>query len=162
MKLSSIISFAAFSSALALPTSADQSENPATLVTRDLGINCRGSVLCNAPAYGDNAAKRLQAYINNGIQTSRVYRNGEHIACVSRDGTGLRTKGGFCAFLQGTTRNIDGGSIKLLIGYIVNHGCVVCGSVPIDYQNGSNNPANGILTINAVEDTANPCLNGIC
>ncbi|KAK3331574.1 Kp4-domain-containing protein [Cercophora scortea] len=157
MKLTAILSLASFSGALALP--ADQSENPATLAARALGINCRGSALCSDARSGSNAASRLQGYINN-IQGNRVYHNGEHIACVAR-GSLISPNGGFCAFLQYTNRDVNGAAIKNLIAAIVGHNCKVCGSVPIDFP-GSNDPKNGILTVNYVANTDNPCPDGLC
>lgn len=161
MKFSIIFTaLAATTSALAMPVTDNQSENPASLHSpRALGINCRGSAICSDPRAGKDASRRLQAYIQN-IQGGRVYRNGEHIACVGRGST-ISPNGGFCAFLQGTTRNVNGNQIKELIGHIVGHGCKVCGSVPIDFP-GSNDPKNGILTVNYVSNTDNPCPDGLC
>lgn len=41
---------------------------------------------------------------------------------------------------------------------LINHGCRVCGSVPVDFPN--NDPSNGILTINYVKDIAG--CKGVC
>ena len=159
MKLTALlVTITATTGVLSTPLSPDQTPNEPRAAA--LGINCRGSALCSDARAGKNAASRLQSFINAGIQGNRVYRNGEHIACVDRTSLAAPS-GGFCAFLQGTNRDVNGNNIRDLIGQIVGHGCKVCGSVPIDFP-GSNDPKNGILTVNYVSSTDNPCPEGLC
>uniref|UniRef100_A0A914QBT0 Killer toxin Kp4 domain-containing protein n=1 Tax=Panagrolaimus davidi TaxID=227884 RepID=A0A914QBT0_9BILA len=122
-----------------------------------LGINCRGSGACTS--------KDALGTLNNliqGIQGSRQYNNGEHIACVGR-GKGIigliNPNDGYCLFLQGTANGINGDRIKQLIALLMEHGCKGCGSIPINYPD--NNPDNGILTSNYVSNKDNPC-DGLC
>lgn len=51
----------------------------AALTVAGLGINCRGSGACTSK----DALGKINEIIQ-GIQGSRQYRNGEHIACVGR------------------------------------------------------------------------------
>lgn len=115
------------------------------------GINCNGSSQCG------NTGGRTTDILNSvqGIDTGRTYQNGEHIACwESSLGTGI------CAFLQ-STGGITGDLIKELVQDIVNHGCTVCGSVPVFFNSGDNNiNDHGELTINYVGSTGG--CNGLC
>jgi hypothetical protein len=65
-----------------------------------------------------------------------------------------------CAFLQDTKSGVVGSQIQALLQELQNHGCKGCGSVPIDFTSGSNDPANGILTVNYVGDRRG--CDGIC
>jgi hypothetical protein len=64
-----------------------------------------------------------------------------------------------CAFLQ-KSGGAPGRSIKTLSRAIPDHGCAVCGSVPLFFPD-DNNVDNGMLTFNAV---SSPCGNkhGLC
>ncbi len=137
----------------------DHAANISSTENTALGINCRGSFFCGDPRGAGQVVSRLQGYIND-IQNGRVYTNGEHIACVGR-GSLASPNAGFCAFLQGTNRGVNGAAIRSLIGFIAGHNCKICGSVPIDFP-GSNDPKDGILTVNYVTSTENPCPDGLC
>ncbi|KAJ2981449.1 hypothetical protein NQ176_g2014 [Zarea fungicola] len=115
-----------------------------------LGINCQGSSQCG-PTFG--GPSDILASVQN-IDPNHTYQNGEYIACAQNDlGTGK------CAFLQGTG-GITGDLIKTLVQDIVNHGCDKCGSVPVFFNAGDNDPnTHGILTINFVNS---PGCNGLC
>lgn len=77
-----------------------------------------------------------------------------------------------CAFLQYTEKGTKGEGrkgplIKTLLGEIQNHKCKDCGSVPVTFpkdEGGSNDPKDGILTINYVSDIGSDCGadDGIC
>jgi hypothetical protein len=124
-----------------------------------LGINCRGSSFCNK----NNAPSQLQSFISK-IQCDRMYNNNEHIACISGPNF-VDGNGGVCAFLQGVPGPVSGASIQLLIDAIVDHGCSGCGSTPVTFPQqlgGSNDPSAGILTVNFVKNTDNPCPTGLC
>ena len=126
--------------------------------TLALGINCRGSIICDTMG-PKGSVNRLFDIMKAGLDTSCVYPNGQHIACVS---TGRGSKG-VCAFLQGTAAGagLTGDSVLVLMAYLSLHDCNNCGSIPIGYPK-SNDPVAGILTVNYVESTASPCPNGIC
>ncbi len=127
--------------------------------TSALGINCRGNTFCTKDGYPE----QLQGFIND-IQCDRIYKNGEHIACVSKTIAGNK-QGGICAFLQGTQSGASGASIQLMMQAIIDHGCKGCGSSPVTFPQllgNNNNPDAGILTINVVSDTDNPCPTGLC
>ena len=115
------------------------------LAARGLGLNCQGSFWC---------AKKYRSVFhlwNDNIPPSRLYVNGEHIAC----------DGNICAFLQYTQDNqhFSGGIIHKLVEFLYAHGCITCGSIPTGYPY-SNDPAqDGILTINYVQtpNCSGPC-----
>lgn len=128
---------------------------------QSLGVNCRGSGLCtpviNGPVTG-NEAKVLTDWIQGieaegyqpvVIDSNRIYKNGEQIACYQRSS--------ICAFLQKTANGVSGANVRKLAKYIPDHGCKVCGSVQTDFPN-SNDVNNGELTFNYV---TKPCGNGI-
>lgn len=106
-----------------------------------LGINCRGSGLCDS---GGGAATDLVAAMKN-INPSQWYNDGDHIACRGTSG-----RAGICAFLQNSGGE-NGSTIQSLAPYITDHGCSNCGSVPLLYPS-ENNVANGELTFNDVSD----------
>lgn len=130
-----------------------------------LGINCRGSSVCDR-AKTKGGVDILFNFIAD-IQPCRVYKNGEKIACVA-DGNILSPNGGFCAFLQGAKRDYQGQEILPMIDSLNNRTddhCNNCGSVPVGFPpafGGSNDPGNGILTVNFVTDRDNPCPTGLC
>lgn len=74
---------------------------------------------------------------------------------ISRNDLGT----GICVFLQGTASGVQGSQIQALFKEIRNHGCKGCGSVPIVFP-GSNDPKDGILTVNYVADRGG--CDGIC
>lgn len=121
-----------------------------------LGINCRGSIICETMGHRQYVY-RLANVMRSGLDRSCVYPNGQHLACVP---VGQASKG-VCAFLQGTSGGLKGDDVLFLLSYLVLHQCDNCGSVPIGYPK-SNDPTAGILTVNYVVNTANPCPNGIC
>ena len=130
----------------------------ASYASAKLGINCQGSQLCHK-GNGD-----LVDYVNH-IDCNRMYENGEHIACINRGHKILGKQPGMCLFLQYATQPISGATIQGLLGQIIAHGCEGCGSVPLSYlpEFGLiNNPDAGILTLNYLSDTANPCDPGLC
>jgi hypothetical protein len=106
-----------------------------------LGINCFGSFQCGPIL--DPVMSDIANVIVNQIDRNRFYNNGEHIACA----------GIFCAFLQ-NSGGAPGSSIVPLIQDLRNHGCKVCGSVPLFFPQGDNNVRDGELTVNAAEDDA--------
>jgi len=68
--------------------------------------------------------------------------------------------GGPCAFLA-NTGGILGSGIQQLVQDIVNHGCGVCGSVPVFFNSGDNDEGDhGSLVIDFVSDTSG--CNGLC
>ncbi|KAK3313484.1 Kp4-domain-containing protein [Apodospora peruviana] len=117
-------------------------------LTSALGINCEGSGGCVAFGMGDE----LQSFKDVASQIpNRQYQNGEHIACND----------GFCLFLQGTGFGAPGSSIPPLIDALLNHNCKTCGSVPIFFPQGSNDPSAGILTSNFVNSVDGCVSNGV-
>jgi hypothetical protein len=138
--------FPIFSTTVAITTLA--------ISTSATGINCAGSGLCSST--NANVAQQLKEYIDR-IDTSRYYNNGEKIACDKVQA--IEGSVTICAYLQ-NSGGAPGHSIQDLAHYIPDHGCKVCGSVPLFYP-GDNNVANGELTFNAV---ANGCGNsgGLC
>ena len=142
-----------------------------------LGINCRGSGLCDRASFlKETDASIIQTLRDVVYATSlpdnTVYNSGDHIVCVSQStkitisptftgqiggfsaGTsiglsGSIDSGGICLFPQGASLTL--GSIKPLTDAILDHKCSTCGSVPIHFvDKGSNDPSAGILTFNYV------------
>jgi hypothetical protein len=112
-----------------------------------LGINCLGSGQCVVSP--PQTAETILDFVQ-GIDNSRTYENGEHIACSSN----------ICAFLQGTG-GITGDLIKELVQDLVNFQCDRCGSVPVFFNAGDDDiNDHGELTLNRVEDTFG--CNGLC
>ncbi|KAM7219255.1 Killer toxin [Rhypophila decipiens] len=130
--------------------------------TNALGINCRGSGLCDFflnPSISGNEAKVLSDWIQGitaegytppAVNLNRLYKNGEQIACYQRSN--------ICAFMQNAPSDTSLGDIRRLAPEIPGHKCKVCGSVPIGFP-GSNDVKNGQLTFNYVRQA---CGNGIC
>ncbi|KAI1080319.1 hypothetical protein F5B20DRAFT_540218 [Whalleya microplaca] len=171
--------------ALALP--ANMTPNPSDpLNPRALGINCRGSGLCDLATIENNSGVRiLQLWHDVLAATDKdpntVYNSGDHIVCIGTsvsitvgasasaevEGIGgelsLETSanlgtGGVCLFPQGASLTLA--SIRALVDALGNHGCSTCGSVPIHFvDQGSNDPSSGILTSNYV---GNPYCGGNC
>ena len=157
-----------------------------TLLTTStaLGINCRGSALCNrATSSSDYKIVQIlrDAVWASSKDNSTSYQSGDHIICISQTDTitieggvegeseGLTGSfslsgdvniqaGGICLFPQRASLNL--GQIRPLTDAILEHGCSTCGSVPIHFvDQGSNDPGAGILTYNYVE---NPYCDGAC
>ncbi|KAK4694062.1 hypothetical protein P7C71_g3450, partial [Lecanoromycetidae sp. Uapishka_2] len=144
--------------------------------TTALGINCRGSALCDRATMSSSAGKIVQilrdAVYASQVDPSTVYNDGDHIICISQTDTVTITAtaggdydgvtgsfslsgdlsvgaGGICLFPQGTSLTL--GEIRPLTDSILEHGCSTCGSVPKGFP-GSNDPSQGILTFNYVEN----------
>jgi len=138
-----------------------------------LGINCRGSGECPIFLAGDPSRRvidQLQIVIQANVSDTRVFQNGQHIACI--DGHGFlplppqpddgddeadgsdnaigedRPQGSICAFLQGTAAGVSGADIKTHLQTLIDHGCKACGSVP---TTGVNDVRYGQLTLNYVD-----------
>lgn len=127
--------------------------NNATSETTALGINCRGSVVCKF--YKSNKLRRLriildiQEYINQldddqdiyNKQTMACYYPDKHLDPLVRD-----PYGGVCAFYQSLSGRVKGRDAKHHMQQIIDYGCNVCGSVPLDGKNVNK----GELTVNYV------------
>lgn len=121
-----------------------------TVNAKALGINCRGSGNCPGVAGSLNDLISIVA----NIQGDRFYNNQENIACIkSQLGTGL------CIFAQ-NSGGLPGSSVLPLLQALSGHGCGKCGSVPLFFPQGSNDPTFGILTVNAVTETGG--CDGLC
>ncbi|TPX13588.1 uncharacterized protein E0L32_006059 [Thyridium curvatum] len=129
--------------------------------SQGLGINCRGSGMC--PTGDHLVAENLRNSIN-GAPDDKTFKKGDHIACdPSAGGTapwipGLPRLGGeICAFVQ-SVDSMTGKQVKALAQRIVDHGCKVCGSAPLDKE--KNDVKYGQLTFNYV--TKPKCKEGLC
>lgn len=114
-----------------------------TLLERVLGINCRGSSTCGVGGIGHSPAGTLQQVRDKvAAGLKGVWSNGQHVACVPH------ATGRLCAFYQNIgSRTFNRGQSLTYLGYLLDHGCRVCGSVPTD---DGNNVNNGELTVNYV------------
>ena len=148
-----------------------------------LGINCRGSGLCPLAGWEDTSSESIAQGLRDALwdstdENSTTYSNGDHVICVSESqpisigvtasaeeaggsvGTSLTLngnihEGGICVFPQkmASGATLDLGTIRELADALLEHGCHVCGSVPIHFvDQGSNDPGDGILTFNYVKN----------
>ncbi|KAI4860320.1 hypothetical protein F4820DRAFT_461812 [Hypoxylon rubiginosum] len=186
MFMNTILAFSGLvASTFALP--ADMSANPSDpLNPRALGINCRGSGLCDFATIENHSGVRILQLWHDILQATdkdpgTVYNSGDHIVCIGTsatvtvgasasaevDGLGGELSlssdisigtGGVCLFPQGASLTLA--QIRDLVDALGNHGCATCGSVPIHFvDQGSNDPSSGILTSNYV---GNPFCGGNC
>lgn len=151
-------------------------------ITSALGINCRGSGLCDRATWSNKAPESITQILRDAVwasdkDPSTVYNSGDHIICVGSnqaitltggaEGEGASGsfsldgnihEGGICLFPQGTSLTLD--QIRPLADAVLEHGCNTCGSVPRHFvDQGSNDPQWGILTFNYVQ---NPYCAGNC
>ncbi len=108
-----------------------------------LGINCRGSGLCNSlePDLSD-----MMQMIDGHLDPNHGYIDGATIACEQS----------LCIFVKGNANPLFSNDVMPLLNRLYNHGCRVCGSVPF---NTNNDPSDGILVSNYVLNM--PCT-GLC
>ena len=130
-----------------------------------LGINCRGSSECdfattfhaNYLTFFNQTLSTVQTRLDNNTYsgiTSFTFHAGDQIIC--RD----TTPGGICLYLQGPTIpfvGVNGSFILEKLTYLIEHGCHICGSVPISGDN--NEDTAGKLTANYVMF---PACDGYC
>ena len=139
-----------------------------------LGINCRGSILCQtieAPGTELQPIALFVAIVNDHttscsssssnsdcapLSDTDIYAAGVHIVCLP---LGVVFPGGICAFTEGNipNRGISGRSVKRKLKQLMEHGCDVCGSVPLAENNDPDEE--GILTVNYV---ARGACEGLC
>lgn len=150
--------------------SINPSLNAGSAVENSLGINCRGSILCpdkigSLPDYlgtlieiANGSAVDCPSDFSCGpLNDADVYFPKDNILCLP---TGQSLLGGICAFAQGSNvpaTGVTGALVKRKLGELSNHGCRVCGSVPLS---GDNDPRRqGILTVNYISKLA---CKGLC
>ncbi|KAK4494217.1 hypothetical protein PRZ48_014515 [Zasmidium cellare] len=150
----------------------------ASFATAASGINCEGSGVCSTEGCGRDALAQIRGYVQAALSTNGdlYFKDGrqytqdtagdtsylisqtEDIACQ-----GIVPNTGCCAFFQFTTdAEADQRSLskaEQLLGFLEDHGCAGCGSVPINYPN-DNTIANGALAVN-FEDPPG-CASGYC
>ena len=129
--------------ALSAKSLAAPANTTSDLAPRALGINCRGSFNCFNGA--------MQNILNTALSNTG--------GCSAGPGQQMYCDGNICAFTQGTGASINPETAQNLLTSLHAHGCQGCGSVPLDFPF-SNDPSNGILTVNYVSD--NHGCNGIC
>lgn len=130
-----------------------------------LGINCRGSSLCPERRLAPNYILTIleiatgpafdcdpSSGFNCGpMADDDIYAPGAKIICLPQ---GKSFLGGICVFTQGNVAALGtyGEVIKQKLRELSQHGCDVCGSVPI----GDNNDPreSGILTVNYISGVA--------
>ncbi|KAF9257361.1 killer toxin [Marasmius fiardii PR-910] len=115
----------------------------ASTLAPQLGINCRGSVLCSS-----QTTASLSGVFNTvrGIDDNRQYGDGQNIVCLDH----------LCAFYQKTGRTNSAALAKQLLQGLLDHKCTRCGSNP---TLPGNNVDTGELTVNYV---SSPGCEGIC
>lgn len=136
-----------------------------------LGINCQGSSFCHSyfsgMDYHENVISEFWQILNAG--RSIYMKEGGPISETARYKAGnppwivcqpLPKGGAICLFLHGNVpaEGVTGKVVQDRMGDLVNHGCRVCGSVPLS---GNNNPDEmGVLTANFVSH--GPFCDGLC
>lgn len=112
-----------------------------------LGINCKGSWLCPSEYLTPNYI-RIMVEIATGVATCNprsdfncgpmndtdIYAPDVHIICLPQGESFL---GGICAFTQGNVASLGttGVVIKQKLEQLSDHGCHICGSVPLADNN---------------------------
>ncbi len=124
------------------------------------GINNQGSGYC-----AKGSMSELVGFVEQ-IPAYQQYKDGEHIAC-SGIKSSLALGGGTCVYFQGTGINHLGIEAQRLIQILSQHpNTQGCGSIPVSLlpELGSVNQfsAAGMLTVNYVANTDNPCPPGVC
>ena len=127
-----------------------------------LGINCRGSVLCPDGrirwpylntliqiAKGTNCIS-APGFNCGPINDTDIWAPGKHIVCLPQQ----VSIGGLCVFAQGSVAplGITGDLVERKLAELKQHGCRVCGSVPLSDDNNPNTA--GELTVNWVSSGA--------
>lgn len=102
-----------------------------------LGINCRGSSSCSG-IYNLNI---IVDKVCNQTPQGNVYNPGVRIA------TNCVASSGIAAFIQSTSQSLNAGQVCQLLRKLQDHGCRVCGSIPI---NPGNDVSKGQVTVNFV------------
>ncbi|KAJ2983220.1 hypothetical protein NQ176_g852 [Zarea fungicola] len=128
------------------------------------GINCDGS--SNTQFFNVKIDKKFGQSPNNqvpalasiigGIDDNRLYKNGEHIACLK--GTIFFVPGSICAFLQSTSGGMLGRDIKTIASELGKE-CGACGSIATGFFGGDKDVNHGMLTMNFV--SGGKC-SGVC
>ena len=127
-----------------------------------LGINCRGSVLCPDGRFGYTYLKTLiqiakgtncisaPGFNCGPINDTDIWAPGKHILCLPQQ----FATGGLCVFAQGSVDplGITGDFVEQKLTELKQHGCRVCGSVPLSDDNNANTA--GELTVNWVSSGA--------
>ncbi|KAL8738504.1 MAG: hypothetical protein Q9181_000715 [Wetmoreana brouardii] len=130
-----------------------------------LGINCRGSLFCQVYA-GRFITKAYHISVMGlhhvpsdwdpgPLNSSALYAATHHILCLPFDNNLYK---GFCVFAQGMPGEepyVSGAEVKRGLGMLVDHGCRMCGSVPLEALG----MREGWLTVNYVSDKV---CGGIC
>jgi hypothetical protein len=119
------------------------------------GINYEGAGSCAGFGLNPHSLADLLGDAQQ-LDPNAWFQNGEHIVCAE-----AIAGDGICAFLQ-ATGGAPGSSIPGLIQALLDHGCTICGSVPLFYPINEDSDPNdhGILTVNYVEST-DGC-SGVC
>ncbi|KAI8940411.1 hypothetical protein NX059_004101 [Plenodomus lindquistii] len=133
------------------------SENMA-LPKRALGINCRGSRMCDTCKSNSKDVLKLI----NTIPDDAEYGNGEKIACAPCsywEFVRLDTDPGLCVFANNMKKKdekVKGKRVKEMVAKLVSRGCKNCGSNPV---HPGNNIGTGQVTMNFVQKSCGP---GVC
>ncbi|KAH3966747.1 hypothetical protein HBH96_182620 [Parastagonospora nodorum] len=150
----------AYVSSETVPGISLRSDSPDGIASPDnvlLGLNCRGSGMCNDLCFRKSIMELDIIMQNLHPDHHNNYKNGEQIACrrckLQKD-----TGSAICAFPQNLPEgaDLDYDEIKAAMKAIVDHGCKFCGSSPVYRGNDVNK---GELTVNYVY---HGCGNGIC
>lgn len=121
-----------------------------------LGINCRGGPSCKYVRKDAEVANLLANYLN-GVDDHHWYNNRQYIACATGPANDQPVPPlKVCAYFQNSGGG-DGARVKKLAGFIPDHKCKTCGSVPYWYPEGNNNVADGELTYEVVSDLGSDC-----
>lgn len=123
-----------------------------------LGINCEGDTLCGISYMSGGRLTQFQSIFDN-VFDKRIYDNSESIGCTEFSHVNFKGsfKGVYCAYVQNLDGSVSGATLKSLYTELVNFGCGICGSIPINYANGDDDVNHGELSFNMVDDLPDNC-----
>ena len=145
--------------------------SPLVAASKNDGINCNGNHHCHDYKHYPSGLLRDMTYrfISN-VPNDLTYHNGEHIACFHKGAFGQGGLnvggGGVCIYPQykyEERMDVSVGRIKELLKKLLDHGCTICGSIPLKFNDGEdggppmNEPFEGILTSNYVDHPQCKC-----
>ncbi|KAL8703994.1 MAG: hypothetical protein Q9201_002826 [Fulgogasparrea decipioides] len=129
------------------------------------GVNCRGSLYCLLYAgHFVNTAYHISItglshplpdWDPGPLNSSALYAATHHILCLPFDESLYK---GFCVFAQsmkGEEPYVNGAEVKRGLGMLVEYGCRMCGSVPLEVLG----MGEGWLTVNYVSERV---CGGVC
>ncbi|KAL6871756.1 killer toxin [Trichoderma longibrachiatum] len=123
-----------------------------------LGINCHGDTKCGIAYLSGGRLSQLGTVIKK-IDDTRKYENGDDIACVEIDSVNFKGpfKSTLCAWIENYDDTVTGAEIKAAFQELLDHGCAICGAVPLLYAKGVDDINKGELNVDLVDSLPEGC-----